>query len=389
MAVNYKRELERAAKNMIMIHHPKTLVKMILRIIVKKVKVNHAIILLRRPDKDRDKYALTFFGQFAERKIPANQSVLTSHNPLIRFFKENRHGQIFHDGVVVYGKAKKLLEKYQNKKIKKALNGLVEQMGLFSTVVSIPSYFKDELLGVLLLGEKNNKKQFSREELNFFLALSSDVTMAIRNAQLFEKLQKEVEKNKNFFINTTVALTTAIDAKDHYTHGHTARVTEYTLLIAKRLITKNAKKFDEKFLDNLYIASLLHDIGKIGVPEFILNKVGPLEPEERKKMEEHPQIGVLILQPIKEIEDSILGVKYHHERYDGSGYPEGLKEGEIPLIASIISVADAFDAMTTNRPYRAALTKEEAIRQLKINCHSQFNPKVVEIIEGLYREGNI
>jgi HD-GYP domain-containing protein (c-di-GMP phosphodiesterase class II) len=106
-------------------------------------------------------------------------------------------------------------------------------------------------------------------------------------------------------------------------------------------------------------------------------------------MQEHPQIGVLILRPIKEIEDSILGVKYHHERYDGSGYPEGLKESEIPLIASIIAVADAFDAMTTNRPYRSALTKEEAIRQLKINCLSQFNPQIVEIIEDLYQKGKI
>jgi putative nucleotidyltransferase with HDIG domain len=213
--------------------------------------------------------------------------------------------------------------------------------------------------------------------------------MAIRNAQLFKELESELDKNKRLFIHTTIALAAAIDAKDHYTHGHTSRVTTLSLEIAKRLIQKNEMPPDQKFLEHLHIAGLLHDIGKIGVPESILNKASSLNEEEEKKMREHPIVGTVILQPIKELEDAISGVKYHHEKYDGSGYPEGLKGDKIPLIAAIISVADSFDAMTTDRPYRRALSKEEAVEEIRRGSGRQFNPQIAEAFVQLCREGGI
>jgi len=199
-------------------------------------------------------------------------------------------------------------------------------------------------------------------------------------------LELELEKERNLFKQTTIALAAAIDAKDHYTQGHTSRVNKICEEIAKQLSRKNKVKFNEKFIEQLDSASLLHDIGKIGIPESILNKDGPLDENEKKFMQQHPIVGATILQPIKELEPAILGVKYHHERYDGSGYPEGLRGDQIPLIASIISVADAFDAITTNRPYRKGLCEEKAIEEIEKASGTQFDPEIAQAFIELSRE---
>jgi HD-GYP domain-containing protein (c-di-GMP phosphodiesterase class II) len=262
-------------------------------------------------------------------------------------------------------------------------------MEIIEADVCIPSYFRDDLLGILILGNKNSGRKFGQDELDFFVALASDVAMAVRNAQLFRDLELELDKNKRLFLHTTIALAAAIEAKDRYTHGHTARVTNISLEIAKKIKQKNKKIFDEKFLEHIRIAAHLHDIGKIGIPESILNKDGPLNNDEQKRIKEHPIIGVTILQPIKELQDALLGVKYHHERYDGSGYPEGLKGKSIPIIASIISVADTFDAMTTDRPYRRGLSKDEAAREIEKVSGKQLDPQITSAFIELYREGKI
>lgn len=384
MAVDYKKELEEAAKSMILVHEPDTLIRMIARMIVQKVNVSHAGILLHY--KDNDTYVLTVSRGPSGLRIPAGFARMDQDNPLIRFFKEHKNNEILHQGPFVYDSAKKVLKNELNEGLKSSLKKALYQLEIFEAAVCIPSYYRDDLLGLLLLGKKRNKKKFAKEELNFFLALASDVAMAIRNAQLFRELELELEKNKRLFIHTTIALAAAIDAKDHYTHGHTARVTSLSLDIAKRFAQKNKKIFEGKFMENLHIAGLLHDIGKIGIPESILNKEGPLDEQEREKMKEHPLVGAAILQPIRELEQAILGVKYHHEKYDGTGYPEGLKGEQIPLIASIISVADTFDAMTTDRPYRRGLSKEATIEEIKRVSGKQFNPDVVASFIDFFQE---
>jgi HD-GYP domain-containing protein (c-di-GMP phosphodiesterase class II) len=213
--------------------------------------------------------------------------------------------------------------------------------------------------------------------------------MALRNASLFKELELELERKQRLFLHTTIALAAAIEAKDKYTHGHTARVTNLSLEIAGKLAQKNKEGFSDKFLEHLHIASLLHDIGKIGVPESILNKNGPLNDEERRIMQEHPLVGTTILQPIKELEDALLGVKYHHEKYDGSGYPEGLKGNQIPLVASIIAVADTFDAMTTDRPYRRGLSKKDAVKEIERVSGKQLHPEISMVFVELFQEGKI
>lgn len=387
MIIDYKKELETAAKNMILVHDPSVLIKMVLRMIVQKLRVNHAGILLH--DREKDTYILTVSRGTVGLKVPAGFARMDSDNPLIRFFRERQDKKFFNDGVLVLEEAKKILTQNIEQDARQLLERLLYQMEIFKAVVCIPSYFRDDLLGILILGNKRDEEEFLRDELDFFIALASDVAMAIRNALLFEELQLELERNKRLFINTTFALAAAIDAKDHYTHGHTTRVTNICLAIARKLIKKNKTIFDEKFLENLHIASLLHDIGKIGIPESILNKAGPLDDEERRLMQEHPSVGLTILEPIKELQDAILGVKYHHERYDGTGYPEGLKGEQIPLIASIIAVSDAFDAMTTDRPYRKRLSNEETIGEIKRQGGRQFDPQVVDALVKLYQENKL
>jgi len=386
VAINYKKELEGAAKTVILVHKPDVLIRMIVRMIVRKVKVDHAGILLH--DRQRDTYVLTVSGGRTGLKIPKGFARMDADNPLIKFFRNRIDKEILSEGLIVYDSAEKALKRKDlNEETRKILKGLLYQMEIFDAAVCIPSYFRNDLLGILLLGKKINKSKFGKDELEFFVALTHDVAMAIKNAQLFKELETELTQKQQLFINTTVALAAAIDAKDHYTHGHTARVTNLSLEIAKKLAQINKKELDEEFIEHLHIASLLHDIGKIGIPESILNKDGALNELEKKLIMGHPDIGAVILNPIKELRECIEGVKYHHENYDGSGYPEGLKGEQIPLIASIISVADTFDAMTTDRPYRKGLSKEEAVKEIERVSGKQLHPEICEVFVQLYKEG--
>jgi len=388
MTIDYKKELESAAKTMILVHDTQVLIKLIVRMIVHKVKVNHAAILLH--DTEKDTYVLTVSRGARGLKVPKGFARMDKDNALIQFFTQRLDEKLFNHGVVVYEEAQELLKNDEiDAHLKQMLKDASYQMEIFDSRVAIPSFFRDELLGILLLGQKENNEVFGRDELDFFVALASDVAMAIRNAQLFRDLEKELDAKKRLFVHTTIALAAAIDAKDHYTHGHTARVTSLSLEIAKKLGERNHDAINEKFLEHLQFAGLLHDIGKIGVPESILNKNGTLVGDEKKKMQEHALLGSAILQPIKELETAILGVKYHHERYDGSGYPEGLKGDQIPLVASIISIADSFDAMTTDRPYRKGLSRQEAVDEIRRQSGKQFNPVIVEALVELYQENRI
>ena len=185
------------------------------------------------------------------------------------------------------------------------------------------------------------------------------------------------------FEQTADALAGAIDAKDTYTNGHSRRVAQYSLAIAKE-IGKPAEECDK-----VYFAALLHDVGKIGIPIKILQKKGRLTDEEFAQIKEHSVVGGEILSNIKESPWISIGARYHHERYNGSGYPEGLKGEAIPEIARIIAVADAYDAMTSNRSYRNAIPQHIVREELVKGCGTQFDPEfakvMLHLIDLVYR----
>ena len=195
---------------------------------------------------------------------------------------------------------------------------------------------------------------------------------------------KERHARDNVIINESIETFTGfIDAKDPYTNGHSKRVAIYTRLLAKEL------GYDGEELDRIYYVALLHDCGKIGVPDNILGKPGRLTDEEFKIIKSHTVRGGEILSRFKSLENAGEGALYHHERYDGKGYPEGKAGEEIPYIARMICVADSFDAMNTNRVYRNRLSKEDIISEIENNKGKQFDPEIAEVMLELLRSGKI
>ena len=388
MRISYRKELEKAARQMILIHRSDTLIKLILRTIVRNLKVSHAGIFLF--DKYRRGYVLNVSRGKKGIKIPSGLVKIAASSPLVHFFSHKYHTNF--DGILSFKTIKKLLTQARVKKnteLKRFYQQLLYQLTIYKIKVALPIIFHEDLLGIFILGEKNNKNDFFPDELTFLLILSSDVAMAIRNASLFEDLKIQLEKNQNLFVQTVAALAEAIEAKDKYTIGHTERVVEYSLKIAQELKKMRCIKDWDIFQNNLKIAALLHDIGKIGIPEKILNKKQVLTEKDWVAIKRHPIIGEGILSPIKDLESVIVAVRYHHERYDGKGYPQGLKGKRIPLIAAIVSVADAYDAMISDRPYRKAFSKYEALKIIQKNSGLQFHPKVVDAFIKVFWEENI
>lgn len=168
-----------------------------------------------------------------------------------------------------------------------------------------------------------------------------------------------------------VAFANAIDAKSHWTQGHSERVTSYALLIAKEMGVSESER------RTLKIASLLHDVGKIGTYDIILDKPGPLTSEEWQLIKLHPDKGASILRPIKQFQDVIPIIKCHHERVDGKGYPDGLRGDELPLLAKVLCLADSYDAMIADRPYKKGLDKETAFSEIRQKTGTQFDPDTV------------
>jgi len=204
----------------------------------------------------------------------------------------------------------------------------------------------------------------------------------LAQANIREKmLLKEEQENMRAMIEETAnALAEAIEAKDKYTHGHSSRVAEYSRMIAQRLGK------EEKECQNVYLAGLLHDVGKIGIPEGIINKDSRLTEEEYAVIKTHPVIGYQILAKIKKNPDLSTGAHYHHERYDGKGYPEGLHGTEIPELARIIAVADAYDAMTSKRSYRDTLPQEVVRNEIIKGKGTQFDPDFAQIMLDLIEQ---
>lgn len=173
---------------------------------------------------------------------------------------------------------------------------------------------------------------------------------------------------KNLYISTIEAFNSAMEAKDPYTFGHASRVQEYAVWLG----TAEGLSYSKiEFIKN---AAILHDIGKIGISDTILNKKERLTDEEFEEIKKHPSIGSGIIKKVNFLEEISIIIKYHHERYDGKGYPEGLEGDEIPVESSILAIADAYDAMTTDRPYRRSLSKETALEEIKANLGTQFHP---------------
>jgi len=214
------------------------------------------------------------------------------------------------------------------------------------------------------------------EHIEAFENLATLAGVAVQEERIREGLE-------DLFMSVIVSLTMALEAKDPYTEGHSVRVAAYSEAIGKQLGLPPAT------LDLIHRSCLLHDIGKIAVDETILAKKGRLNPLEREKMDMHVLIGEDILRPIALLHPLLPGVRHHHERFDGSGYPDRLKGEDIPIEARIMAVADAFDAMTSRRPYRRALGNDEALTEVDRCAGTQFDPEVARAFLEVWGTGPI
>jgi len=239
-------------------------------------------------------------------------------------------------------------------------------------MVVAPVATKEKVWGVLQVLNKRSGN-FSDDDLKLVEALADQVAIAIENASIYQEMRQT-------FLGVTTALAEALEKRDPYTGGHTRRVHEYSVMIAERL------GLPQHEIDTLRLAAIMHDIGKIGVSDQVLRKPGRLNDEEFREMSRHPEAGVDIIEHLPQLSGVIPGVLSHHEQYDGSGYPHKLKAEDIPLLARIIAVADAFDAMTSDRPYRTALDFKTAFAELKRCSGTQFDPQLVVLFEEMWSQ---
>ncbi|MFL6248067.1 MAG: HD domain-containing phosphohydrolase [Thermoanaerobaculia bacterium] len=210
-----------------------------------------------------------------------------------------------------------------------------------------------------------------------FNVMSESIERAI------EQLKKAAHENSLLFLNAVRMLAAAIDAKDPYTRGHSERVARYSIGIGKHL------QLPEKEMRNLRISALLHDVGKIGIDDRILRKPGALSDDEFEVMKGHPAKGAAIMSGVAQLIDIIPGMKYHHEKWSGGGYPDGLEGEQIPMQARIVAIADTFDAMTTNRPYQKAMEIGYVVEKIKSFAGTRFDPRVVDAFVNAVKRGDI
>ncbi|MFH1380163.1 MAG: HD domain-containing phosphohydrolase [bacterium] len=231
--------------------------------------------------------------------------------------------------------------------------------------ISVPMRVKNRVIGVLNINSSNKNRVFENRDLRLLTILADQAAITLENSDLYENLQQ-------FYLEMVQTLARTIDAKDSYTHEHADRARYYARAVAKEL------SLPEQIVRHIEYAALMHDIGKIGIEKKILHKPGKLTQEEMEIIKKHPAIGNKIIAPVAFLAPVAPMVLYHQEWFNGQGYPDGLSGEEIPLGARIVAIIDAFDAMTSDRPYRKALPTEHAVDELRAYAGTQFDPRVVE-----------
>lgn len=233
-------------------------------------------------------------------------------------------------------------------------------------LLAVPVRLKAAVAGFLCIINFDLNKSFQTGDVRLTASLAQQISLALTNAELYQDL-------KDFLLSVIKAMVYSIEAKDAYTKGHSERVSRLAMMMADCMELSLEQK------EALNWAAMLHDIGKIGVPEGVLTKPGKLTREEFLQIKKHPEQGYRILLPIEQLKDSLMGIRHHHERYDGTGYPSGLRGKEIPLYAGIIAIADTYDAMTSTRSYRPCMSHEDALAEIVRVKGTQLDPEIVDI----------
>lgn len=237
-------------------------------------------------------------------------------------------------------------------------------------LLTIPIWMNDHLVGLIYAGNKTNGESMTSVDSKLFSTVAQNLSVFLDNARLYED-------QHDMFMGTLRALVNSIDAKDSYTCGHSERVAWLSRELAA------AAGLDDETVQRIHLSALVHDIGKIGVPEAVLCKPGRLTDEEFDLIKLHPEIGYRILKDIRQMKDLLPGVLHHHERYDGRGYPHQLAGDDIPLFGRVIALADSFDAMSSDRTYRSRLPREQVLEEFEKCSGTQFDPALAKVFVTL------
>jgi len=304
----------------------------------------YSVLLFLKETEDAKEFSLRYWKGLHKDEIRTFTPIPT-RSELVKKFERNPHPIILSDG----GRGAKL-EK------------TLAHMRQFE--VAAPLLCRREVTGISFLSKKADNERFSEMDLELISILSHQVSAAIENAKL-------LEKTRLFYNSSIRALVAAVEARDPYTRGHAERTSKYAVAIAKEM------GFREEEIENLSLGVLIHDIGKIAMSEELLkNSSSPLKDQLWEEVKTHPKIGAAILEQVEPLRWSIPLVLQHHERYDGHGYPQGLSADNITLHARILAIADSFDAMTSDRSYRKAMSTEKALEELRANAGTQFDPTI-------------
>jgi putative nucleotidyltransferase with HDIG domain len=239
--------------------------------------------------------------------------------------------------------------------------------------ISYPLRTPSRTIGVLNLVRLQSSEPFSSLDLELINVLASQASISIENVRLYQNI-------RNNYLKTIRAFALAVEAKDEYTHGHSENVMKYAVMIAKNL------KIPHQEIERVQYAGLLHDIGKIGVSEYILNKPGKLTPQEFQEIKKHPELGARIISDVPFLKSLVPLVLHHHEYFGGGGYPNGIAGEDIPFGARILTVSDAYEAMTSDRPYRRSLSQDVAFSILDTQRGIQFDPAIVDAFLDVMRQ---
>lgn len=312
--------------------------------------------------------------------------VLSFRNIVVRLSRDTRVCDNMQDALMMEGtwecapaRASQLIEEIMERlsdgstlvmeRTSEVENGRFVELG--ESLIAHPIMIGREVIGAIVACEKRGRDtQISTVDMKMLDATASNLQIFLENASLYEQTQQ-------MFLGTLEALTASIDAKDPYTCGHSQRVALLSRHIAQ------AATLSDQTVERIHIAGLVHDVGKIGVREDVLCKPGRLTNEEFAQIKRHPEIGARILKDIPNFDDIIPGVMHHHERYDGNGYPHGLEGARIPLFGRIIAIADSFDAMSSTRTYRTAMSRNEVLSEIRRCAGTQFDPELARAFLGM------
>ncbi len=394
---DYQEVLRDVARSMVRLKRPDRLLKLITRFIDRQFGLTHTALLVLDPKRGR----YVFVNSKGSKRLPVGLVKFDLDHPLVEWFSGSKKKLPFQKDYLFLSDIKKMTSRAEFRlathskadqlvKIQKAMENLKVEL-------LVPGYFKDTLEGVLMLGRRVNGRGFTSQEVMFFQTLAHDCSMAVKTAEYnqslvdqnhelarrLEEIERMRNKEQRTYYEIMRSLAEEIHAKEPYVFGHISEVERLGMMTAREM----GIDLSGKTRDLLSAALILHDVGKIGIPDHILRKPEQLSQEEWLVMKTHVEKGARILEPLTDFKRVREIIMAHHERFDGRGYPRGLKGEEIPIEARIICVVDSFHAIVSSRCYRGGRSIDSAIHEIRDCSGAQFDPVVVDsFLKALKKE---